>query len=101
MAPAGGSDRHDRELAERRRVRVTLSSRRDRLTVFPCTTLFRSKTELYWGRGAGAPIDQKFSFRNRRARESAGASISSEYDKRRPYSVDRSVPPGRRANPGT
>jgi hypothetical protein len=32
MAPAGGSDRHDWELAERRRVRVTLSSRRDRLT---------------------------------------------------------------------
>jgi hypothetical protein len=28
-ALAGGSDRHDRQLAERRRVRVTLSSRRD------------------------------------------------------------------------
>src|SRR5690242_21334135 len=101
MAPAGGSDRHDRELADRRRVRVTLSSRRDRLTAIGRRRSDVAKTELYWGRGAGAPIDQKFSFRNRRARESAGASISSEYDKRRPRSVERSVRHGRRAKPGT
>ena len=49
MAPAGGSDRHDWELAERRRVRVTLSSRRDRLTAIGRRRSDVAKTELYWG----------------------------------------------------
>ena len=48
-APAGGSDRHDRELAERRRVQVTLSSRRDRLTAIGRRRSDVAKTELYWG----------------------------------------------------
>ena len=45
----GRSDRHDRELAERRRVQVTLSSRRDRLTAIGRRRSDVAKTELYWG----------------------------------------------------
>ena len=48
-ALAGGSDRHDRQQAERRRVRVTLSSRRDRLTAIGRRRSDVAKTELYWG----------------------------------------------------
>jgi hypothetical protein len=94
MAPAGGSDRHDWELAERRRVRVTLSSWRDRLTAIGRRRSDLAKTELYWGARRWRQSTKNFRFGIGERESQREALVEAGCCQHRPHSsgADRAMP---------